>query len=44
LRVRGAARYSPAEYRSFSMIGILAMIVFVGVLAALNKFEFGRFD
>jgi hypothetical protein len=27
-----------------AMLGVLAIVIFIAVIAGLNRFEFGRFD
>jgi hypothetical protein len=44
LRARGAAGKAASTVSESLMIGIGAIFVFILVIAALNRFEFGRFD
>ena len=42
---RSAPSLKPADQRvGAPMIGIVSIIVFIAVIAALNFYEFGRFD
>jgi ribose/xylose/arabinose/galactoside ABC-type transport system permease subunit len=44
LRAWKLAAKAPATVSERPMIGIAAIVVFILVIAALNRFEFGRFD